>query len=224
MNIGPTVRRSLFVFVASLLLYGCSKDDEPKLSADISYQEPVSPYEKMLTDLEEQSKAYTFLDRTDTLGGVDVDQNGIRDDIQKFIDQKKYTERERVGITQMAKSIQEIVKLDLKDEAAVHDATINSYKATACLIQVTTDENKAKALMGDKNQGAVSNDKTLLQTAQQLGNMTANTRIRIVNYLAFNDEVDIAYNAADMPMPCDYDHAYIEKLKIDANKSAVTNK
>jgi len=202
------IRQALLILSASMALSGCSNGDKSNLSDGLSYQKPVSPYEKMLTDLEEQSKAYTFLDRTDTLGGIDADNNGIRDDIEKFLSYKNYSERERSGLNQMAKSIQEVVQLNLNDELAVHDATINIYKATACLMQMQSDKHN-------------DYDKRLLYTAQQLGNMTANTRKRLVNYLAFNDKVDIAYNAKDIPMPCDFDHANLNKLKENSVQASV---
>lgn len=56
----------------------------------------------------EVSGEYPILDRTETLGGIDADKNGIRDDIDRIIASKPYTERQQKAVEQSARLLANI--------------------------------------------------------------------------------------------------------------------
>lgn len=79
------------------------------------------------------SGALPTLDVTASVTGTDVDNNGVRDDIDTIIAKQTDTSVQRAALTQFAQSIQATLTLDVTNQSAVAAAATGVRKAIACL-------------------------------------------------------------------------------------------
>lgn len=111
------------------------------------------------------------LERGPALGGVDVNANGVRDDIEQYIE-KKYTEpAQRAAAMQTARAFQQMLLVDKSDIAALDAASEAGSRAIVC----------AKS--------AFSASDGLIERSRmnaELESMTTNTKARLLAYLAYN--------------------------------------
>jgi hypothetical protein len=115
------------------------------------------------------------LERTNTLAGIDNDKNGIRDDIDTYI-QKNYSQLEqRKAVEQLAKAMQLIILTDPNDIFNLKKAGIQSGKAIDCIFI------KFKMNSIDKNPSIVSSE---------IESITTNTKSRLLAYLAYAKGLD----------------------------------
>ncbi len=76
------------------------------------------------------------LDRSDSLTGPDSNDNGIRDDIEAFIDALQVEEPVRKAIKQNARYQQSVMSYDFSDttnESRAYDLARSSLRASACI-------------------------------------------------------------------------------------------
>ncbi|HAS6339586.1 TPA: chromosome partitioning protein ParA [Vibrio vulnificus] len=114
-----------------------------------------------------------LLDRSDSLTGPDTNQDGIRDDIEAFIDVLEVTEPIRKALKQDARSAQENISYDFSDktESSVSKATEISKKfdqALACyeFVGVEVDD--------------------IINSSRLLMSLTYNTKKRTLAFLSYN--------------------------------------
>ncbi|HAS8531234.1 TPA: chromosome partitioning protein ParA [Vibrio vulnificus] len=114
-----------------------------------------------------------LLDRSDSLTGPDTNQDGIRDDIEAFIDVLEVTEPVRKALKQDARSAQENISYDFSDkaESSVSKATEISKKfdqALACyeFVGVEVDD--------------------IINSSRLLMSLTYNTKKRTLAFLSYN--------------------------------------
>ena len=73
-------------------------------------------------------------DKSDSISGIDADNNGIRDDIDKFIVEQYNSEEDRSAVRQIARNTQSKLLLtnpaEAEDIKSIYDRQV---KATACL-------------------------------------------------------------------------------------------
>ncbi len=115
----------------------------------------------------EASGELPVLEREPTLGGIDANTNGVRDDIERYIE-KKYTEpAQRQAAMQTARAYQQMLLLDKRDPVAVTEAVVASTRAVDCVF--------------DTFPGADGS-----QLSRELEAMSTNTKDRLKAYLDFN--------------------------------------
>jgi hypothetical protein len=142
--------RLLAASVALLSLLACS--DAPAPPAEASGQLPQ-------------------LERLPLIGGVDADNDGVRDDIADHI-RKTYTDPVQYrAAMQMARAFQLALLTDLHDAIALRGASDASNRAIVCAIS---------AFPGDS--GRITRSRML----RELESMTTNTKERLQAYLAYN--------------------------------------
>lgn len=73
------------------------------------------------------------LNRRDTVDGPDIDANGVRDDLDIYIDQLPDSPEQLAALRQEAKSITKMLSVNPENLPAVLDAAHQSAAATACL-------------------------------------------------------------------------------------------
>jgi hypothetical protein len=111
------------------------------------------------------------LERTNTLAGIDNDKNGIRDDIDTYI-QKNYSQLEqRKAVEQLAKAMQLTVLTNLTDTVNLKKISIQGDKALNCVF--------LKFGRGIDN---YESSKAL----DAIESITTNTKPRLLAYLAYN--------------------------------------
>jgi hypothetical protein len=117
-----------------------------------------------------------ILDRSDNLTGVDDNQNGIRDDIEKYINKNYSDEGQRKALFQDAKVMQESLLIDITDMIAVKKIGIQQSRSIHCIFSKfkSTD-------VSDQNPSIIS---------KKIESMTANTKERLKAYLRYNKALD----------------------------------
>lgn len=115
----------------------------------------------------EASGELPVLGREPTLGGIDANANGVRDDIERYIE-KTYTEpAQRKAAMQTARAFQRMLLLDKSDPVAVDAVVVASARAVDCVF--------------DTFPGAEGSE-----LSRELEAMSTNTKDRLKAYIAFN--------------------------------------
>ncbi|EMF7427572.1 chromosome partitioning protein ParA [Vibrio vulnificus] len=114
-----------------------------------------------------------LLDRSDSLTGPDTNQDGIRDDIEAFIDALEVTEPVRNVLKQKARYSQEAISHDF--ESASDENERLSYKISEKYNKVLACYDYLKVSVEDSTQ--------ISRTVRAL---TYNTKARTLAYLAYN--------------------------------------
>ncbi|EGQ7965072.1 chromosome partitioning protein ParA [Vibrio vulnificus] len=114
-----------------------------------------------------------LLDRSDSLTGPDTNQDGIRDDIEAFIDALEVTEPVRNVLKQKARYSQEAISHDF--ESATDENERLSYKISEKYNKVLACYDYLKVSVEDSTQ--------ISRTVRAL---TYNTKARTLAYLAYN--------------------------------------
>lgn len=110
------------------------------------------------------------LEREPTLGGIDANTNGVRDDIERYIE-KKYTEpAQRKAAMQTARAFQQMLVVNKEDSAELDRISANSFRAIACLDDTFVGPDS-------------SNSASVLDEVRAI---TTNTKNRLKAYLAYN--------------------------------------
>jgi hypothetical protein len=169
---------SIFAFTAltiSISLAACGGGGKSTPTAALPGSAPATTtttvatvsLKEQITKLED-SGALPKLDRSSSITGPDVNNNGVRDDIEAYIAALQLTELQKKAAMQKAKSLQMTLTVDLTDKAAVQKVGEIMMASTACLSRV------------DKLNSDFRN-----MTAKIEG-MTANTKERVKQYIQFN--------------------------------------
>ncbi len=113
----------------------------------------------------EKSGAAPALDRSSDVKGPDVNANGVRDDIEAYINALPLTPKQIKAALQDAKANQLALTVDISDKAALQQVGDISMAAGNCLGDVLID---------------------FYALSRKIEAMTANTRERTKRYLAYN--------------------------------------
>jgi hypothetical protein len=81
----------------------------------------------------ERTNQLPLPDQSDTLSGFDLNQDGVRDDIERLIDMQPVTDKQKGLLTENAKWLQEVMALDLTDEQAISFQSEKSALNSLCL-------------------------------------------------------------------------------------------
>lgn len=76
-----------------------------------------------------------YLDTTDTIRGIDEDNNGIRDDLDIYINTTPFTAVQKRALSQYAESLQSSLLIDSSDKKAVLVATDIEMRALSCIFE-----------------------------------------------------------------------------------------
>ncbi|MGJ7484747.1 hypothetical protein ACSFA2_05785 [Variovorax sp. LT2P21] len=116
----------------------------------------------------ERSGAYPTLDRTSDITGPDSNANGVRDDIETWINAQPVNDGQRRALMQKARSLQRTLTIDLKDQAALQKADDGLAASSKC-----GGDNFPDYAMFSKFAGKIEA-------------MTANTKERAARYMQYN--------------------------------------
>ncbi|UQV22863.1 chromosome partitioning protein ParA [Vibrio sp. J383] len=180
------MKNGLVYTLAMMLIVGCKESNEPNATA-VEQPSVISNIEKtpeLVAELKAQptiddqfrllyERFEPMLDRSDFLTGNDVNKDGIRDDIEAFIDALEVTEPVRKALKQNARYTQENLYHDFsqKTDANIKKALdiSNQYdKVLACEEFVGIDIDDG------------------INTSNTITSLTYNTKARTMAYLAYN--------------------------------------
>jgi len=119
----------------------------------------------------EASGAIPKLERSSMIEGIDIDSNGVRDDIDAYIAKTYTVEAQRRAAWQMARAYQAMLLVDKSDERALDEVSRQSSRAVACLDHTYP------------NNGDSASFYAVVETLRSL---TTNTKERLQSYLAYN--------------------------------------
>jgi len=125
--VGAIVLSAYYLYLAKTKL---QKEKLPK---------PV-PIENVVKQMEKDG-VLLKLDRTDTLAGIDADNNGIRDDIDEYIRQTFKDEAQRKAVEQLAKALQNTLLINIKNKNEVYLAREKATKSIDCIFKQFDDFN-----------------------------------------------------------------------------------
>ncbi|MEZ8099359.1 chromosome partitioning protein ParA [Vibrio bivalvicida] len=144
----------------------------PELIAELKAQETIDGQLRLLYDRFEP-----LLDRSESLTGTDVNNDGIRDDIEAFIDALEVTEPIRKALKQEARQAQESLYHDWSEKT-----NTNIRKA------LDIADKYGKVLACKEFVGIPVRDRT--NTGRTVDALTYNTKARTMTYLAYNHLLD----------------------------------
>lgn len=116
----------------------------------------------------ENSGAYPKLDRSDSMAGPDANGNGVRDDIEAWINAQPVTDVQKKALLQSAKTLQRTLLVDLNDKQALQQVGEGLMASTKC-----AGDNFPK-----RSDSYIYTDK--------IEAMTSNTRQRAERYMKYN--------------------------------------
>ncbi len=108
-------------------------------------------------------------DRDDTIAGTDADGNGIRDDIDRYINGLPDSETEKNALRQNAAALQATIVQDISNDVTRAQVARNIMKSVNCIYKV----------YGGR-------DPRITQRGSELEKMTVNTPLRLQAYGNFN--------------------------------------
>jgi hypothetical protein len=119
---------------------------------------------EQITKLED-SGALPKLDRSSSIAGPDVNNNGVRDDIEAYIAALQLIDVQKKALMQDAKSLQMTLTVDLTDKVALQKVGDGLSASTNCIGDVITN---------------------FSEYSQKIESMTANTKERSKQYMKYN--------------------------------------
>lgn len=118
----------------------------------------------------EASGELPVLERKPTLGGIDANTNGVRDDIERHIE-KKYTEpAQRKAAMQTARAFQQMLLVNKDDSMELDRISAYSFRAIVCLDNSFVGPDALNSAL----------------VLDEVRAMTTNTKDRLKAYLAYN--------------------------------------
>lgn len=105
------------------------------------------------------------------IAGIDRDGNGVRDDVDAYIERNYVALPQRAAAVQAAKAMQMAMTVDVKNAVAVRDANNRLARADHCIYL------RFDGGIGSQPPARVS---------QELESIATNTKQRLLAYLAFN--------------------------------------
>ena len=160
-----TIGHGLGVLFFALALSGCGGGG--------SSVDPAASPAQRVAQLE-SSGELPKLDRTDSISGIDANANGVRDDIEQYIEKKYAEPSQRAAAMQTARSLQQALLVDKGDVLAMEMVSEMGMRAVNCRGLVFP------GLDGFKDAHEMSH---------QIEAMTTNTKKRLLTYLAYNKMV-----------------------------------
>lgn len=152
------MKKLILTFLAGILLTGCYGAEQKKI--------------KQL----EKSGKIPVLDRTDSLAGIDENNNGIRDDIENYINKNYQNENIRKAAYQMARAFQNTLLVDKEDNVAVRSVSREVSRAISCTYNTYRSNSDING--------------TPSQLTETLESLTTNTKQRLIEYLRYNKALD----------------------------------
>ncbi|MGF1837873.1 chromosome partitioning protein ParA [Vibrio atlanticus] len=184
------MKNGLVCALAVMIIVGCKESNEPKATAveQLSVISHIDKTPELVAELKAQptidgqfrllyERFEPMLDRSDFLTGTDENNDGIRDDIEAFIDALEVTEPVRKALKQEARQAQESLYHDWseKNNANIKKALAISHKYNKILackkfVGIDVDDN--------------------INTGRTVDVLTYNTKARTMTYLAYNHLLD----------------------------------
>ena len=148
------------------MLYGCGGGK----GAPPNDSHGTSQSRAKLTQLEESNRIPS-LERSPTLQGIDMNGNGVRDDIDAYIEKNFPVAAEKKAALQVAQSLQKKLLVDKADSDALEAVSNAGVRAFNCASNVFAGPDGMKRMS---------------MMSKEIISLTTNTKIRLLAYLEYN--------------------------------------
>ena len=162
---------ALLALSTSLALAGCGDGKDSGSSAQTAPPAPAPTPQEKIVQLE-ASGQLPQLERLPLLGGIDADDDGVRDDIALHIERTYSDPVQRRAAMQMARAFQATLLVNTHDHLALREASEAVGRAIACI---------HRGGFPGKSDGAQGS-----QMRREIRDMTTNTKERLQAFLAYN--------------------------------------
>ena len=152
------------VSLSLLFLSGCGSGSSSSAAQSTNQNTPI----EQLVELEDSGEI-PVLDRSASIEGVDDNMNGIREDIEKYIESMPISEVQKKAVQQLAKSLQGALLVDIDDSVALRASSKNISESVQCLSIKFPDVRER------------------MEAINSIESKTANTRERTEKYIQFNN-------------------------------------
>lgn len=139
-------------------------------------------------EVQDASGSIPRLERTNTIVGIDANSNGVRDDVEAFINSNYTITAQRAAAMQYAKGMQAALSVDTKNIIQVKEVKKRLSSATSCIYA------KFAVTTGAKHPAEVN---------AELRELTTNTKQRLLAYLAYSKALDGSSWAAPEGNSCE---------------------
>ena len=157
------MKKYIFIILSIFTITGCGESDYTSVDKETALEE--------LTVALNKPSAIPKLDRSNYLAGIDMDSNGVRDDIQIFIDATYSDASQHAATIQSAKALQKAILVDTSNTIAVKEANKMISEADHCIYSQFDGTN---------------NSKLPAQVSQEIESLMTNTKERLLAYLGFS--------------------------------------
>lgn len=153
--------------------FGASNSNGPWFELGISSE---LTNKERIDQLAESNLIPNLTDRSDELLGIDIDGNGIRDDVDNFIEINYQEESHKKAAQQLAKGLQKSLVVDTGNIIKVKEINRINSRAINCIFFTFNDSGK--------------NAVHPTRVASELESVTTSTKKRLLAYLEFNKALD----------------------------------
>ncbi|MFC7206513.1 hypothetical protein ACFQOZ_06605 [Comamonas endophytica] len=119
----------------------------------------------------EASGQLPVLDRSDSITGIDANANGVRDDMDRYIDSKPDTQPQKNSLKSLHRAFNRAMTVDTKDRNALRDVANSINLSVICIHQTYPSEKASPA-------------------GREIEKLTVNTRGRYDAYMKFNSAMN----------------------------------
>ena len=155
-------------WLSAALLVGCASKGPTDRPVHSPPDDAPRTAEELVEQLEDEG-ALPALDRTDSVGGIDADDDGIRDDVEAYID--THFPPLVAPARQLAAALQSSLLVDRAGAEALGAVAVEIARAVDCV---------------QRSGRFVENMQDDPDVIDDLQSITANTKRRMLRYVAFN--------------------------------------
>lgn len=157
---------------------GSDKNSQSAAETATAAKLPAADRSTVTVESLERNGKLILLDRTTDITGMDLDKNGVRDDIDRWVQSQPFSTDQKKAATQLAVAIQSSLVVDISNDIALRAVQTASREAVTCIFaRFPTD--------------AQPNPSKVIHSLQKY---TVNTRERVMVYLAYNHALNGSVN------------------------------
>jgi len=140
-------------------------------------------FKEAFTKLENSGKS-PILDRSTSLAGPDVNANGVRDDIDRYIDSKPDTQAQKNSLKALSRSLSRAMTVDTKDPNALRSVVNSLNTSVGCIWKTYASD-------------------TASPRGHEIEKLTVNTQARYDAYMKFNSAMNGSVISDVKGLKCD---------------------
>jgi hypothetical protein len=166
-------RLAFLLAPVALIVTSCGEDENEVPDGNLGPPSGSSgaPVQQTPAQLE-ASGALLSLDRSSDIQGPDTNRNGVRDDIDRFINAGSYSPTNKSAVDQLARAFQSSILSDISNQSELESSRVNIARSVHCLFVRFTPS------------GGLVQPAEILETLQKI---TFNTKPRVLASIRFDN-------------------------------------